>query len=138
MFYFISSKCISKQFCVSFKRKVYFKSKICTNLSYLQNSLKPTGDEYQSDRDYKSDIVLTSNDSLGHKSPISCLLTDSNYFFLDLEIWWGFQIRYCTFPQMTHWTTNVRFLVHGPIWIFFLLLWLGNSMGIPNPILYFT
>ena len=30
-----------------------------------------------------------------------------------MEIWWRFQIRYCSLPQMTLWTTN--FLVYGPI-----------------------
>ena len=43
------------------------------------------------------------------------------FFFFDLEIWWGFIIRYCTFPQMNLWTTKVQFLY----------LWtdLNNSMG---------
>ena len=37
---------------------------------------------------------------------------------------------------MTHLTTKVQFPIYGPIWIIF-FLWLGNLMGIPNPILYF-
>ena len=35
-----------------------------------------------------------------------------------MDIRWGFQIRYCTFPQMTHWTREVQFLVYGPIFFF--------------------
>ncbi len=46
----------------------------------------------------------------------------------------GFQIRYYTFPQMNHWTTRVQFPCLWTDLNFFLL---GNSMGIPNPILYF-
>ena len=60
------------------------------------------------------------------------------FFFSDLEIRWRFQIRYFTFPQMTHLPQRSNFLNFvdsGPIWKFF-FLWLGNSMEIPNPILY--
>ena len=46
-------------------------------------------------------LYFPSNDSLDPKSPISFLLTDfDNFFFFDLEIPWGFQIRYCTLPQI--------------------------------------
>ena len=82
-------------------------------------------------------LFFTSNGSLDHKSPNSCLWTDwNNFYFFDLEIRLGFQIRYCSLPQMTHWTTHVQFLVYGPIWII-IFLWLGNSMGIPN-LLYWS
>ena len=54
-------------------------------------------------------LYFPSNDSLDHKSPISCF--GPILFFLDFEIRWGFQIRYCTFPQMTNWTTKVQFLL---------------------------
>ena len=98
------------------------------------------------------------------------------FYFFDLEIWWRFQIRYYTFPQITLWPQMSNFLVYGPIWNFFFFdleirwgfktdivlylkwltgpqkfnflfmdrfeekkfLWLRNSMGIPNKILYFT
>ncbi len=41
-----------------------------------------------------------------------------------MEIWWGFQIWYCTLPQIFHWTTKVQFLVYGLIWlIYFSLTW---------------
>ena len=73
----------------------------------------------------KSDIVLSPNNRLDHKSPIYFFMDRFEYFFFfDLEIWWGFQIRYCTLPQIPQWTTKVLFLVYGPIWIFFFsLIW---------------
>ncbi len=41
------------------------------------------------------DIVLSQNDCLDHKSQISLFLDRFEYFFFfDLEIRWGFQIRY--------------------------------------------
>ena len=80
-------------------------------------------------------LYFTWND---HNSPISCLWTDlNNFFFFYLEIRWRFQIWHCTLPQMTNWTTKIQFLVYEPILLIF-FLWLGNSMGILNPILYFT
>ena len=39
-------------------------------------------------------LYFTSNDSLDHNSQISCLWTDFKKKFFDLEIRWGFQIRY--------------------------------------------
>ena len=73
-------------------------------------------------------LFFPSNDSMDHKSPISCLWTDFNiFFFFNLEIWWRFQSWYCTLPQMTLWITKVQFLVYGPIWIFFFsLTWKFN------------
>ena len=57
--------------------------------------------------------------------------------FFDLEIRWGFQTRYCTFSQMTHWTTKVQLLVYGPIWIFFFpLTWKYNGDSKSNIVLY--
>ena len=91
------------------------------------------------DGDSKSDIVLSSNDSLDHKSPSKH--DDFGIFklnfesFFDLEIWWGFQIRFCTFPKWLSGPKGSNFLVYGPIWIIF-FLWLGNLMGIPNPIFW--
>ncbi len=58
------------------------------------------------------------------------------FSLFDLEIWWGFKIRYCTFPEWLSWPQQPYFVVSGPIWIIF-FLWLGNSMGIPNLISYF-
>ena len=50
--------------------------------------------------DSKFDIVLSPNDSPDHNSPISLCLDQFEYFFFfDLEFWWGFKIRYCTFPK---------------------------------------
>ncbi len=50
------------------------------------------------DGDSKSDIVLSPNDCLDHVSQISLFMDRFQWFFLfELEIWWGFQIRYCTF-----------------------------------------
>ena len=71
------------------------------------------------DGDSKSDIVLSPNDSQDHKCPISLFMDRFELFFFYLETRWGFQIKYCTFPQMTNWTTKVHFLVYGPIWIIF-------------------
>ncbi len=59
------------------------------------------------------------------------------FFFFYFKTWWRCQIRYCTFPQITLLIKNAHFLVYWLIWIIFLLLWLGNSMRIPNTILHF-
>ena len=77
------------------------------------------------DGDSKSDIVLSPNDSLDHKSPISLYMDKFEYFFFfDLEIWWGFQIPYCTFPKWLSGPQKSNFLVFLPIWIFFSsLIW---------------
>ena len=46
------------------------------------------------------------------------------YFFLDFEIRWGFQIRYFTLPKMTHWITKVQFpCLWTNLNIFFSLIW---------------
>ena len=65
----------------------------------------------------------------------------SNFFFMDrfeyfFSLTWKFDgdskfdivlyLKWLSGPKKSN------FLVYGPIWIFF-LLWLGNSMGIPNP-----
>ena len=69
-------------------------------------------------------LYFPSNDSLDHKSPISCLRTDLTYFFfIDLEIRWRFQIRYCTLPQMIHWTTNSISCLWTDLTNFFPLTW---------------
>ena len=89
------------------------------------------------DGDSKFDIVLSLKSLSDHKSPNSCLWTDLNNFF---SLYWKLdgdsKNWYCTFPQMTQWTTKVQFFVYGPIWIIF-FLWLENLMGIPNSILFF-
>ena len=63
------------------------------------------------------------------KVKFRCFLTDlNNFFFFDLEIWWGFKIRYCTFPKWLSGPQKSNFLVYGPIWIFFffdLEIWWG-------------
>ena len=65
-------------------------------------------------------LYFISNDSLDHKFPISLFIDWFEYiFFLWLKIRWGFQIRYCTLLQITHWTTELQFLVYRPIWIIF-------------------
>ena len=52
-------------------------------------------------------LYFPSNHSLTTNVPFPCLWTDlNNYFFFDLEIRWGFQIRYYTFPKMTNWSTE--------------------------------
>ncbi len=63
--------------------------------------------------DSKSDIVLSLKSLSGPQmsnflvyGPIWII-----FFFFDLEIRWEFQIRYCTLPQMTNWTTKVQFLL---------------------------
>ena len=90
------------------------------------------------DGDFKSDIVLYLKCLTGPQKSNFLFIDQFEYCFsFDLEIWWGFLIWYFTLPQMTHWTTKVQFLVYGPIWLVYVLLWLRNLMGIPNPILYF-
>ena len=75
---------------------------LCTDLNILFSLT------WKFDGDSNSDIVLYLKCITRQKSPISCLWTYLNYFFFfDLEIRWGFQIRYCTLPQITHWTTKV-------------------------------
>ena len=63
--------------------------------------------------DGDSDIVLSLKSLSDHKCPIFLFMDRLQYFFsfFDLEIRWEFQIRYCTFPQMTNWTTKVQFLL---------------------------
>ena len=86
--------------------------------------------------DSRSDILLSPNDCLDNKSPISLFMDQFEYKKkIDLEIRWGFQIRYCT--QMTHWTTKVKFLVSGPIWIiYFFLIWKFDEDSKSDFVLY--
>ena len=82
-------------------------------------------------------LYFPSNHSLTTNVQFPCLWTDLNkFFFFDFEIWWGFQIWYCTFPKWLSGPQKSNFLVSRPIWIIFFLR-LENLMGIPNPILYF-
>ena len=84
-------------------------------------------------------LYFTSNDSLDHKCSISCLWTDLTIFF---PLTWKFDgdsksnivlyLKWLTGPQKSN------FLFMDWFEYFFLSLWLGNSMEIPNPILYFT
>ena len=46
-------------------------------------------------------------------------------------------IQYCTFSKWLSWPQQSNFVVSAPIWIIFLLLWLGILIGIQNSILYF-
>ena len=63
----------------------------------------------QTFRDYSYSIILLFMDQF-------------QYFFFDLEIWWGFQIRYCTFPKWLSGPQKSNFLVYEPIWIIFFSL----------------
>ena len=49
-----------------------------------------------------------------------------NFVFFDLEIRWGFQIRYCTLPQMTHYKSPIS-LFMDPFDFFFTWKFDGDS-----------
>ena len=66
------------------------------------------------DGDSKSDIAFSPNKCPDHNSPISFIMERFEYFFFfDLEIWWGFQIRYFELFMNVVILLIIKFAGHG-------------------------